>query len=226
MPTRLLFFSDFVCPFCYVAERGVLGRLVETYDVALEWSGFQLHPSTPKGGMDLRALFPQADPAAMAARMQTFARDFGVTMQHPTHIPNTRRALAAAEAARDDGRLHPFRHAVMEAHWNGGEDIEADTTLARAADACGLDPARIVAAADAPEMQARVDTMGAEARRWGVTGIPTYFLLPDGWAPGAPTPAPGQPRPVRVVGCQPWDTVVGAAKQAGATLRAGAAGPG
>lgn len=167
MTTRLLFYSDFVCPYCYVAEAGVLGRLVEEYDIELEWSGFQLHPSTPRGGMALTQLFPNADVSAMQAQMKVFAAGFGVTMGHPTHIANTRRALAAAEYARDAGRLHPFRHAVMHAYWNGGQDIELDATLAAAAGAAGLDPAAVVAAADAPAMQVRVDALGAEANQIG-----------------------------------------------------------
>jgi hypothetical protein len=42
--------------------------------------------------------------------MDRFAGRFGNTdMRHPFHLPNTRRVLAAAELARDRGRLDAFR---------------------------------------------------------------------------------------------------------------------
>ncbi len=220
MSTRVLFFSDFVCPYCYVAETGVLGRLIEEYEIELDWRGFQLHPATPRGGIALGQLLRGADVTVMQAQMKAFAATFGVRMGQPAHVANTRRALAAAEHARDAGQLHPFRHAVMDAYWNCGQDIELDNTLAGAATSAGLDPAALVAAADDPAMQARVDEMGAEAAKWGVTGVPTYFLLPDGWGLDQPPPAPDAPHPVRVVGCQPWESVVVAARRAGAKLRA------
>jgi 2-hydroxychromene-2-carboxylate isomerase len=143
----------------------------------------------------------------MRKHMLGFAASFGVTLQQPDHIPNTRRALAMAEFARGQGQLDAFRDIAMEAHWNRGLDLENDADLRTIADEAGLDADAALAAADSAEMQARVDALGDEARRWGVTGIPTYFILPDGWAPGMQPSADGA-RPVRIVGCQPYETVL------------------
>lgn len=197
----------------------MLTRLVDDFDIAFEWRGFELHPNTPRGGIALERMFGAARVAQMKPYMQEFSRSFGVTMGHPDRMPNTRRALAIAEFARDAGRLHPWREAAMEAHWNRGLDIEADATLHTLAGEAGLDADAAVRAADDPVYQARVDAMGAEAARWGVTGIPTYFVLPDGWAPGDPAPADGR-RPVRIVGCQPYETVQAACMRAGVGRRA------
>ncbi len=106
----------------------------------------------------------------------------------------------------------------MEAHWSRGLDIEADDVLRGLAAEAGLDPDVALAAADSPEMQARVDAMGEDARSWGVTGIPTYFLLPKGWSPGDPAPADGS-RPVRIVGCQPYEQVLAGCMRAGVDRR-------
>jgi predicted DsbA family dithiol-disulfide isomerase len=136
-------------------------------------------------------------------------------------MPNTRRALAVAEFARDEGRLDAFRTAAMDAHWSRSEDLEADATLSALAGAVGLDPVKGLRAADDPAYVARVDAMGEEAARWGVTGIPTYFVLPDRWTPGDALPPEGSPRPVRVVGCQPYEVVERACRMAGVGRRSG-----
>jgi len=139
----------------------------------------------------------------MTARLVDFAAGFGVCGFAPREwIPNTRKALAVAELARDRGRLHPLRRAVMEAYWRGGRDIEDDAVLADCAREAGLDPAVAVAAIGDPVYRGRVDAMGEEARRVGVTGIPTFVMGRHG-----------------VVGCQPYETLAALAEGAGAVRR-------
>jgi predicted DsbA family dithiol-disulfide isomerase len=139
----------------------------------------------------------------MADYLGRFAATFGVQgLASHDRIPNTRRALAVAEFARDQGRLHPFRRAAMEAYWRGGRDIEEDAVLADCAREAGLDPAAALAAVGHPGYRARVDTMGEVARRAGVTGIPT-FVMGDH----------------RVVGCQPYEVLAALAEAEGAQVR-------
>lgn len=139
----------------------------------------------------------------MSAHLARFAAAFGVAgLRIPERSPNTRAALALAEHARDEGRLHETRRALMEAFWRRGEDLEDREVLARCAREAGLDPARALAALDDPALAARVDAMGRDAARAGVTGIPTFVVG-------------GR----RVVGCQPYEVIAAAAEAAGARRR-------
>lgn len=80
--------------------------------------------------------------------VRRFAAAFGITeLRVPARIPNTRRALAIAEYAREHDRLEPFRHAAMEAYWREGRDLEAAAVLWEVAVQAGLDPAGALAAA-------------------------------------------------------------------------------
>lgn len=157
--------------------------------------------------MRLSELFRGRPIGPMHEQLSRFAEGFGVTMRLSDHLPNTRRALAMAEHARDQGRLDAFRELAMDAHWQEGRDIEDAEVLKDLAARAGLDADAALAAADGPQMGARVDALGREAQRWGVTGIPTYFLLPEGWAPGG-SPLSNGAQPVRIVGCQPYESVV------------------
>ncbi len=139
----------------------------------------------------------------MADHLRRFAAAFGVEgLRIPERTPNTRKALALAEWARDRGRLHPFRQAVMDAHWRRGLDIENEEVLAGLAEAAALDPGAVPAALRDPVYAARVDAMGDEAARAGVTGIPTFFIGDQ-----------------MVVGCQPYEVVAAQAEAAGARRR-------
>ncbi len=186
-----------------MAEESSLVRLQREYQLELDWRGFELHPETPPGGQRLADRYGERRSAEMADYLRRFAAAFGVEgMRIPERTPNTRKALAIAEWARDQGRLHAFRRAAMNAHWREGRDIEDDGVLADLARRAGLDPERAVAAASDPVYVARVDTMGSEAARAGVTGIPTFFIGHR-----------------KVVGCQPYEVVAAQAEAAGAMRR-------
>src|SRR5689334_6659449 len=105
MPVLRLY-TDFVCPFCFIAEASTVPRLCSEFGLALDWHGFELHPRTPPGGLPLGALFPGRDLKALHEGTKRFAAGFGVVdFSPPNYLWNTRRALAMAEHARDEGRL-------------------------------------------------------------------------------------------------------------------------
>ena len=128
-----------------------------------------------------------------------FAEQFGLTGLKPPDVsPNTRKVLALAEYARDQGKLDAFRHVAMEAHWREGKNLGDDATLIALAKGVGLDEDGARAAMTSPELLARVDRSRELAESLGVSGIPTFFF--------------GR---YRVVGCQPYETLAEAADAAG-----------
>ncbi len=203
MPQTLRLYTDFVCPFCFIAEQSTVPRLLAEFDLTLDWHGFELHPGTPRGGVSLARLFPGVPLPALHERTRRFAARFDVTgFQPPDVLANTRRALAIAELARDRGRLEPFRAAAFEAHWRQGKNLEDDGDLGAVAIAAGLPPDEALRAADDPGLLARVDLRQAEARETGITGIPTFIIAGE-----------------EVVGCQPYEVLAAAATRAGARRR-------
>jgi predicted DsbA family dithiol-disulfide isomerase len=203
--TKILrLYTDFVCPFCFIAEQSTVPRLLSELDLELDWYGFELHPSTPPGGVPLSQLFPGTPLPPLHERTQRFAASFGVTnFDPPNWLSNSRKALAIAEHARDAGRLEPFRKAAMEAHWRQGKNLEKPEDLAAIASVAGLDPDAALLAASDPAVLARVDARQAEARREGVRGIPTFAFGAE-----------------RVVGCQPYEALLAVALRAGVQRRA------
>jgi predicted DsbA family dithiol-disulfide isomerase len=187
----LYLYTDFVCPFCFIAEHSTVPRLIAEHGLKLEWHGFELHPGTPKGGVPLSNLFRGADLPSLHARTKAFAASFGVVDFEPQNwLHSTRRALAAAEYARDQDRLDAFRKAAFAACFRQGLDIEADSTLLALAQTAELSGPALVRAADDPAYLARIDARQQQARKAGISGIPT-FVLGDR----------------RAVGCQPYENL-------------------
>ncbi len=162
-----------------------------------------MHPETPKGGVSLEQIHRGSTQPGMLNYMQTFAASFGITdMRRSTRMPNTRRALAVAEFARDHGKLDVFRELAMDAHWKEGMDIEDSAVLRDLAAASGIDPEKAVLAADDPAYLKRLDDLRVEFKKVGTGGIPTFVF-------GRET----------VEGCQPYDLLVNVAVRAGVQRR-------
>jgi predicted DsbA family dithiol-disulfide isomerase len=203
MSRTLTLFTDFVCPFCFIAEQSTIPRLLAEFELDLDWHGFELHPGTPRGGASLSRLFPGVDLHALHARTRRFGAGFGVAdFRPPDRVQNSRRALAVAEFARDHGRLEAFRAAAFEGHWRQGKNLEEDADLCTLASLAGLDGDAAVVAADDTALLARVDQRQAEARAAGIQGIPTFIIGRE-----------------QIVGCQPYPVLVAAAERAGARRR-------
>lgn len=183
-------------------EQSSLVRLQEEFDVDVDWRGFELHPDTPLGGIAVTRLFPGRSIEGMRSRMTQFAREFGVDIVLPEHLPNTRRALAMSEFARDQGRLDAFRQAATEAYWLHGRDLEDEADLARIAKQAGLDASSAIAASSAPAFVQRVIATREDGIDRMVTGVPTLFF-------GA----------MPVVGCQRYETFQKVALRARLTPR-------
>jgi predicted DsbA family dithiol-disulfide isomerase len=171
------------------------------------WVGYELHPETPPGGVPLSERL--RDPEGAHAYVKSFAAAFGIAdLRPPERLANTRRALAAAEHARDQGRLAAFSAAVYDSYWRWGLGIESDADLAAIAGRTGIDPASAVAATRDPALLERVDAARRAALQAGVTGIPTCDVEPG--APGAGRASS------RIVGCQRYEVLVDAVRRAGA----------
>lgn len=148
--------------------------------------------------------------AERVAKMRPYLLDFakaqGVAgMVIPPHKPNTRKALALAEWARDRGKLHEVRTALMDTYWRSGLDIEDDAVLARVVDEAGFSGPEGEAAigeSRSSEILARVAAMGREAAAAGVTGIPTFDIGTE-----------------RVVGAQPYEVLAKAVVRQGGRAR-------
>ena len=172
--------------------------------------GYELHPTTPAGGVRLSEYLPDAD--GMLGYVKKFAATFGIAdLVPPERLANTRRALAVAEHARDVGRLEPFAHAAYDAYGRRGGGLESDADLAKVAERAGLDPAAAVAAANDAALLARVDAARRVALGAGVTGIPTFDVEPTGG--GASRQCS------RVVGCQSYEVLADAVRRAGGKRR-------
>ncbi len=121
---------------------------------------------------------PEPRKAAYYAKdLADWARAYGLRIGMPPVFPV--RAVAVmrgALAAQEEGRLPAYARAAFEAYWGDLQDISQPMVLAAVCERAGLDPARIQARAEAPEIKERLKAHTQELIERGGFGSPTMFI--------------------------------------------------
>ena len=147
MPLKVQVFSDYVCPYCFLAE-GPLNEAVAELEgaVEVEWMPFELRPyPTP-------TLEPEGDylQSGWRASVYPMAERMGVRIVLPRVSPQpyTRLAFEGALWARDQGKAEAYNHRMFTAFFQDELDIGDAEVLGDCAAEIGLDKKDFRAALD------------------------------------------------------------------------------
>lgn len=170
---RITVWSDYVCPFCYL-EEPVLDRIREEYgnQVEVEWKAFELRldpvPTLDPAGEYLRTTWDRA--------VYPMARQRGMTLRLPPVQPRSRKALEAAEFARDQGGFEAMHTALFRAFFEDGRDLNDPDVLLDLGASVGLDREQLRTALEEGRYTDRVLADERLAFELGVRAVPTMLV--------------------------------------------------
>lgn len=178
MPLKLVMFSDFICPFCYIGFETVR-RLRPEFEFELQWRGFEIHPDWPAEGVAAEKFYGAFGPGlrnGMWGQIKTLADRIGLVMNPPAVLTSSRVALEAAEFASEAGLGEPFEERVFRAYFRERANIGDAGLIGELGAEVGLDRAALVDALTESKYTAKLKDTALVARQRGVDGVPTFFL--------------------------------------------------
>ena len=140
------------------------------------WRPFELHPEAPIEGMPLEAYFGRGRSERIRSHLESIAAEVGLSMQQRDVIINSRRALGAAEFARDQGKFEEIHLALFKAHWEGTGRLEDIDDLVRIGTGAGLDATELRKAIEEDRYAAVIDDNRSEAESVGINAIPAHIF--------------------------------------------------
>lgn len=181
MTIALDVWSDYNCPWCFLASRSV-EKLRETHDITVTWHSYELRPpGSPPMSAAKRAQIEQAWP-----RLQQMAREhYEVEINQGHFMVDSRPALIGAKFAEEQGQGNAYHQAVMSAYWEHARDIEDQAVLAEIAVTVGLDREAYLASLSQPDYEALVDTDILLATEMELNGVPALLFEHKYLIPGA-----------------------------------------
>ncbi|MEL7515716.1 MAG: DsbA family oxidoreductase [Pseudomonadota bacterium] len=177
--------SDVMCPWCIVGFRQLEQALGLTgMGARVRWHPFELNPTMPPQGQNLAEHIAEkyGSTAEQSAKNRQYLRALGENLgiqfifTEDSRIVNTFLAHQLLDFALSQGRQHPLKLALFEAHFTEGRDVSDTETLIEVAASVGLDPE---AARNALETQALADTVREKESFWtsrGISGVPSMVF--------------------------------------------------
>lgn len=178
MALKIMMFSDFVCPFCYIGFE-IMRRLRPEFGFELQWRGFQIHPEWPAEGMPVERFYQGAGDdlrRAVWERIRSLADPVGLPIKPPAVLTNSRLALEAAEFAHEAGKAEEFEELVYRAYFQEGANIGNPGIIAALAKQAGIDHGAMVEALKSPKYSMRLKNNALVANQNGVSGVPTFII--------------------------------------------------
>ncbi len=177
--------SDVVCPWCIVGFRQLDAALQQSNVLArLRWHPFELNPTMPPEGQNLREHIMQKYGSTPEQSQQ--ARDqltrigaelgFTFNFSEDSKIVNTFAAHQLLDWAESEGRQHPLKMVLFEAYFTHQQDVSEIALLLDAVQTAGLDQdaARAALASGAHAAPVREKQEFWASR--GISGVPSMVF--------------------------------------------------
>lgn len=203
-PITVDVWSDIACPWCYIGKRRFESG-VEAFraahpdapEIALEYRSFELSPDTPEDYDGGEAAFlaehkgiPEAQAQQMLDSVTAIAASVGLDYHFETvrHV-KTVTAHQALHHAKANGLQLELKERLLRAYFVEGRDLADPAVLATLAAEVGLDEAEVRRALDEQRHLGDVQADIAQAREYGINGVPFFVLDGRFGVSGAQEPA-------------------------------------
>lgn len=195
--------SDVACPWCYVGKRrfetalaGFSGR-DDAPEVEIEYHSFELAPDTPVDfeGTEVDFLakhkgMPAGQVEQMLGQMTTVAAAEGLAydfdaLQHT----KTLKAHELLHFAKSRGKQVEMKERLLKAYFEQGRHVGRIEELAALAAEVGLDADEVRTALENGDFEDDVEQDIAQARAYGISGVPFFVFNGKYGVSGAQDPA-------------------------------------
>lgn len=175
MSIEVKVWSDFVCPFCMIAEQPLLEAVQASgQEINIEWMPFELRPyptaTLRPEDTYLQTVWPQA--------VYPLADQHGVRIQLPSVSPQPHTGLAweGYQFARAQGKAGEYNDRMLKAFFQEDQDIGDTEVLTRLAGEIGLDEPAFRQSLEQRRYRERHQQALETARAMGVTAVPTIVI--------------------------------------------------
>ena len=173
-------YSDYVCPFCFLAEKPLNQAIdsLESADINVEWMPFELRPyPTP-------TLKPEGQYLKEAWKHSVYpmAKSMGIPIILPDVSPQpyTRLAFEGSIAASAQKKAKEYNHRIFSAFFQDGLDIGKQSILESCAADIGMDPYKFGLDLASGRFKSECERQLITGRElFQISSVPTFIINND-----------------------------------------------
>lgn len=173
--------SDFVCPWCFLASTSV-EKLQESHGVTVSWKAYELRPAgSPPISPEYLARIEASTP-----RLELMAKtQYGIKLNRGEFPIDSRPAHIGMKYAETQGKGEEYHNRAFEAYWLEAQDISNLEILAGLAEEVGLEREAFLASLKNPDLDAQVSNDQMTAYQYQLRGVPAMIFENKYYIPGA-----------------------------------------
>ena len=174
MTVKIKVFSDYVCPYCFLAEFP-LEEAIKEKDIEVEWLPFELRP------LPQPTLKPEDDYLQTVWRQSVYplARKMGVEIKLPSISPqpHTHLAFEGYQYAREHSKASEYNDRILRAFFQEDQDIGKIDVLTRLAEEIGLNGFEFKEVLSARRYKiAHQQALEHAREQLGIDSVPTFMI--------------------------------------------------
>ncbi len=189
MSLKVEVWSDVVCPWCYVGKRrfeAALARFAHRDEVELVWRSFELDVSAPPSGAEqgtyaqrlaIKYRCSVVEAKVMIDNMTATAAEEGLDFRFDLARPgNTFDAHRLLHLALEHGQQDELKERLDRATFTEGSPVSDHSALRALSTQVGLPEAEVDTVLTSNRYSDAVRTDEAQARAYGVSGVPFFVI--------------------------------------------------
>ena len=180
--------SDIACPWCYIGKRKLENAIeqfsLEGGKVEVEFHSYLLNPDMPveyegsqKEYLSAHKGIPLMQVASLSDRVRRIAAEVGLNYDFEHQImTNTILAHQLLHFAKSKGKQAEMKERLMAAHFVEAKHVGQVEVLADLAAEIGLDRQEAIEALESKKYLPDFEADVAQAREFGINGVPFFVL--------------------------------------------------
>lgn len=169
-------FSDFACPFCYIAT-GVIDNLEEDgVSFSVEWIPYEMYPDIPLEGRSVEDKHPRDYHKKMVEFQNNLGSEYGIKYKKQEMDYNTHRALLAGEYAKSVGKYNKFSKEAFRTYFYDLRNLGDKKVLDDIAIKAHIDPVDMNSLIDSGEFNKNMEEAKRLTNKFEVEGTPTFII--------------------------------------------------
>lgn len=174
MSVKIKVYSDYVCPFCFLAEKPLEEAIIDK-DVEVEWMPYELRPYPNK------TLKPEDDYLQSTWKQSVYpmAKRMGIPIVLPKVSPQpyTHLAFEGFQYAKEKGYANVYNSRILRAFFQEDQDIGDISVLSTLAGEIGLDQKEFQEALESRKYkEAHQKALNHAYTEANITAVPTFVI--------------------------------------------------
>jgi predicted DsbA family dithiol-disulfide isomerase len=169
---RVDVWSDFVCPWCFLASTS-LEKLESERKIEIVWRSYELRP---KGSPPIPEAYRQRIEAGRPQMEAMALERYGIKMTHGPFGVDSRAAHIGAKYAEEQGVGKGYHDAMFRAYWQDARAIDQPDVLLDVAESVGLEREAFTTALETPAYLHLVLADITQAQALGLQGVPAMIF--------------------------------------------------